>query len=100
MDLLKGFLATTLTSLLVLFLLILGIIVNLNLTILNPEFIITECNNLDIYSFIIDEAKSQLPDEEPFSTLGDVLNEFKPWLEEQSRVLIRSRLSRQERQPR
>ncbi|GAH19607.1 unnamed protein product, partial [marine sediment metagenome] len=48
----------------------LGIVITVNLTILNPNFITSE---LDIYSIIADQVREQIPAEEPY--IAQVVNE-------------------------
>jgi len=84
MNYLKGFASLVLGSLLVFILFILGLVVTINLTVLNPAFVVAELEKLDIYSIIIDEAKALLPNEKTYSSLDDMFTDLEPWLIEQT----------------
>ena len=90
MRIIRGLFSGFFCSLLVTVLFLLGIVVTINLTILNPDFLIAELDKLDIYSVIIDEAKAQLPGEELIGaeTLDNIITELEPWLEEQTAAVI------------
>ena len=90
MNIVRGLFAAFICFLLVTVLFLLGIIVTINLTILNPDFVVSEFDKLDIYSVIIDEAKAQLPGEELIGaeTLDNIITELEPWLEEQTAAVI------------
>ena len=88
MSFLRGFFSVVLGFLLVLSLVVIGIIITINLTVLNPDFVVSKLDKFDIYSIIIDEAKEQLPDEEPFGIMDDILVDLKPWLEEQVETVV------------
>jgi hypothetical protein len=61
------------------------------MTILNPDFVISELDKLDVYSVIIDQAKAQLPGQEFIDeeTVDEIVTELKPWFEEQADIVIR-----------
>ena len=90
MNIIRGLFSGFFCSLLVTVLFLLGIVVTINLTILNADFVVAELDELDIYSVIIDQAKAQLPGEELIGaeTLDNIISELKPWLEEQTAVVI------------
>jgi len=90
MRIIRGLFSGFFCSLLVTVLFLLGIVVTINLTILNPDFLIAELDKLDIYSVIIDEAKAQLPGEELIGaeTLDNIITELEPWLEEETAAVI------------
>ena len=90
MRIIRGLFSAFLCFLLVTVLFLLGIVVTINMTVLNPEFVVSEFDKLDIYSVIIDEAKAQLPGEELIGaeTLDNIITELEPWLEEQTAVVI------------
>lgn len=90
MRIIRGLFSGFFCSLLVTVLFLLGIVVTINMTVLNPGFVIAEFDKLDIYSVIIDEAKAQLPGEELIGaeTLDNIITELEPWLEEQTAAVI------------
>ena len=90
MNIVRGLFAGFFCSLLVTVLFLLGIVVTINLTVLNPEFVVAELDELDVYSVIIDQAKAQLSGEELIGaeTLDSIISELKPWLEEQTAAVI------------
>jgi len=68
----------------------LGIVITVNLTILNPNFIISELDKLDIYSIIADQVKNQIPAEEPYiaQVVDETITDLEPWLREQTATVI------------
>ncbi|GAH98224.1 unnamed protein product [marine sediment metagenome] len=48
----------------------LGIVITVNLTILNPNFIISELDKLDAYSIIANQVREQIPAEEPYIAIS------------------------------
>ncbi|GAI53925.1 unnamed protein product, partial [marine sediment metagenome] len=64
----------------------LGIVITLNLTILNPDFAISELDKLDGYSIITDKVREQIPTEEPYMAqiVDETITELEPWLREQT----------------
>jgi len=75
---------------LVVVLIVLGIVVTVNLTILNPNFVISELNKSDVYSIIVDQVKKQLPEEEPYiaQIADETITDLEPWFKEQVDVVI------------
>jgi len=65
----------------------LGIVITVNLTILNTNFIISE---LDIYSIIADQVREQIPAEEPYiaQVINETIADLEPWLKEQTATVI------------
>jgi len=65
----------------------LGIVITVNLTILNPNFIISE---LDIYFIIADQVREQIPAEEPYiaQVVDETIADLEPWLKEQTATVI------------
>lgn len=90
MNIVRGLFSGFFCALLVIVLFLLGIVVTINLTVLNPDFVVAELDKLDIYSVIIDQAKAELPGEELIGdeTLDNIITELKPWLEEQTAAVI------------
>jgi hypothetical protein len=68
----------------------LGIVITVNLTVLNPNFIISELDKLDIYSIIADQVKNQIPAEEPYiaQVVDETITDLEPWLREQTATVI------------
>jgi hypothetical protein len=87
MKFLKGFALFILGSLLFLSLFIFGIAFTLNQTILNPDFIVSQVNKLDIRSLAEDMLSQQIP-QEGEEYMGEVvtstITDLEPWLKEQA----------------
>lgn len=66
MHIVRGIFSGILSFVLVVTLVTLGIVITVNLTILNPNFIISELDKLDIYSIIANQVREQIPAEEPY----------------------------------
>jgi hypothetical protein len=79
-----------LSFVLVVTLVTLGIVITVNLTILNPNFIISELDKLDIYSIIADQMREQIPAEEPYiaQVVDETIADLEPWLKEQTATVI------------
>jgi hypothetical protein len=90
MSAVRGFFSGVFNFLLFDVLVILGLIVSLNLTILNPDFVTTEFKKLDVYSTVIEEAKARLPGQEFINTetVDEIVAELRPWFEEQADAVI------------
>lgn len=88
MSLLRNLAQTILCAVLVITVLLTGVILTANLSILNADFIIAEMHKADIYSLIIDEIQNQFGDSELEPLLSDALDELKPWIEEQTEYII------------
>src|SRR4030066_441889 len=91
MNVVRGFFSGVLCFLLFDALALLGIVITLNMTILNPDFVTSELDKLDVYSVVIDQAKAQLPVQEfiDAETVDEIVTELKPWFEEQADTVIR-----------
>ena len=92
MRIVRGIFSGIFSFVLVVVLVILGLVVTINLTILNPDFVISELDRLDAYSIITDQVKSQLPEEEPYiaQVVDETLIELEPWMKEQVTTVIYS----------
>ncbi len=94
MKIVNGIFSGILGFLLTVTLIILGGIITLENTILNPAFIISEMEKLDAYSIIADEIslqlKNQLPTEVPYAEeiIDETITELEPWLREQVNLVI------------
>jgi len=91
MSVVRGFFSGVFAFLLFDVLVLLGLIITINLTILNPDFVTSELDKLDVYSVVIEQAKAQLPGQEflDTQTVDDIVAELKPWFEEQADKVIR-----------
>ncbi|MEA3253724.1 MAG: hypothetical protein U9Q17_02110 [Chloroflexota bacterium] len=92
MHIVRGVFSGIFAFVLVCVLVILGIVVTVDATILNPEFLISEFDRLDIYSIVVDQAKSQLVEAEPHMAqiADESLAEVEPWLREQAASAVYS----------
>jgi hypothetical protein len=90
MSALRGFLSGVFCFLLFDALVLLGLIISLNLTILNPDFVTAELQKLDVYSTVIEQAKTMLPSQQYISTetIDELVSELEPWFEEQANTVI------------
>ena len=90
MNAVRGFFSGVFCFLLFDVLALLGIVITLNMTALNPDFVTSELDKLDVYSVIIDQAKAQLPGQEFIDeeTVDEIVTELKPWFEEQADIVI------------
>ncbi|OGN92652.1 MAG: hypothetical protein A2Z75_08315 [Chloroflexi bacterium RBG_13_50_10] len=90
MNLLRGFLSGVFGFLLFDVLVLLGLIISLNLTVLNPDFVTGELDKLDVYPAIIEQAKTMLPSQQFIDdeTVDKIVSELRPWFEEQADKVI------------
>jgi hypothetical protein len=90
MSVFRGFLSGVFNFLLFDVLVLLGLIISLNLTILNPDFVTAELQKLDVYSTVIEQAKTMLPSQQFISaeTVDELVSELTPWFEEQANTVI------------
>jgi hypothetical protein len=90
MSAVRGFFSGVFCFLLFDVLVLLGLIISLNLTILNHDFVTSELDKLDVYSVVIEQAKAQLPGQEFIKpeVVDSMLAELKPWLREQANIVI------------
>jgi hypothetical protein len=91
MSAVRGFFSGVFCFLLFDVLALLGIVITVNMTILNPDFVTSELDKLDVYSVAIEQAKAQLPVQEfiDAETVDELVTELKPWFEEQADTVIR-----------
>jgi len=68
----------------------LGTIISLNLTVLNPDFAISELDKLGGYSMISDKVREQIPVEGPYvaQLVDETIIELEPWLREQTNSAV------------
>jgi len=92
MKFLKILALSLLSVLLFLSLSIFGLVLMVNHTILNPDFIIAELNKLDISSLVKDLLSQQIPQDEPYITeiIDDTFADLEPWVREQLHTSIYS----------
>ncbi len=92
MNAVRGFFSGVFGFLLFDVLVLLGLVISLNLTILNPDFVVAELDKLDVYSVIAEQAKTMLPSQEfiDAETVDELVTELKPWFEEQASAVIPS----------
>jgi len=90
MNIVRAIFSGLFSFILVVALVTLGIVLTINHTILNPDFVISEIDKLDVHSIIVEQVKSQLPEEVPYITeiFDDVAAELEPWLKEQTTRVI------------
>jgi hypothetical protein len=90
MNIARGIFSGLFSFILVVTLVALGIALTLNHTILNPDFVISEIDKLDVQSIIVEQVKSQLPEGVPYMAeiFDEVVAELKPWLKEQTSEVI------------
>ena len=92
MKFLKILALSLLSFLLFLSLSIFGLVLMVNHTILNPDFIIAELNKLDISSLVKDLLNQQIPQDEPYITeiIDNTITELEPWIRDQAHDSIYS----------
>jgi hypothetical protein len=90
MRIVRGIFSGIFSFVLVITLIALGIAITVNLTILNPNFIISELDKLDIYSILTDQVRDQIPTEEPYiaQIADETITELEPWLKDQVNTVI------------
>ena len=90
MNIARGIFSGLFSFILVVTLVALGIALTINHTILNPNFVISEIDKLDVQSIIVEQVKSQLPEGVPYMAeiFDEVVAELKPWLKEQTSEVI------------
>jgi len=94
MNIVNGIISGILGFLLTVTLIILGGIITVENTILNPAFIISEMEKLDAHSIIINEISlqvmDQLPTEVPYveEIVDETITELEPWVKEQVNFVI------------
>ena len=74
-----------------------GIVIAVNMTVLNPDFLAREIERLNIYDLVRDQIQGDLQTQEMYglvdgialdSMIEDILEEIKPWLEEQTEMIV------------
>ena len=90
MNIARGIFSGLFSFILVVTLVALGIALTINNTILNPDFVISEIDKLDVQSIIVEQVKSQLPEGVPYiaDIFDEVVAELEPWLKEQTSEVI------------
>jgi hypothetical protein len=90
MSIVRGIFSGTFCFLLFVVLVLLGLIISLNLTVLNADFVTAELVKLDVYSTVIDQAKTLIPSQPFIDTkmVDELAVELKPWLQEQASTVI------------
>ena len=90
MHIVRGIFSGIFGFLLTVTLIALGIVITFNLTMLNPDFVISEFNTTDAYSIIANQVREQIPTEDPYiSGIADEsITELEPWLEVQVNAVI------------
>ena len=95
MKILKGLALSLLSLLLFLSLSVFGLLFTLNNTALNPDFIVSELDKLDVTSlageFVHEQVAEQLPEEFGFvtpETIDNILTDVEPWIREQTSIAV------------
>lgn len=90
MHIVRGIFSGIFSFLLTITLIALGIVITFNLTLLNPNFVISEFHKTDIYSIIANQVREQIPTEDPYIAriADETVTELKPWLEVQVNSVI------------
>lgn len=85
MNFLKGMALGFVGLLLFILLPSLGLAINFKSTLLNPQFIVNEAQDLDINSIVREYISKQLPpdDQRYLQAIDDTLVQLKPWIDEQ-----------------
>jgi len=92
MNVLKGVALGILSFLLFLSLSVFGLALTLNYTILNPDFVVSEVDRLDISALAEEVLAEQIPEEEEFMVgfLDTAVADLEPWIKEQVSVVTYS----------
>ena len=92
MSAVRGFFSGVFCFLLFDVLLLLGLVITVNLTVLNPDFVTDELDKLGVYPVLIEQAKTQLPGQEYIDDeiVDELVTELTPWFEEQADAAIHS----------
>jgi hypothetical protein len=90
MSAVRGFFSGVFCFLLFVVLVLLGLITSLNLTVLDADFVTAELEKLDVYSTIIDQARTLVPSQPFIDTkmIDELAVELEPWLQEQADTVI------------
>jgi len=91
----KGFAIGLLNFILFLCLCVLGVVITLNMTILNPDFVVRQLDKVDTTSIIKEQLEAQFIPQIPsefqsmaVTIIDDVVDEFEPVLKEQTKAAI------------
>jgi len=91
----KGFAIGLLNFILFLCLCVLGVAVMLNLTILNPDFVVRQLDKIDTTSLIKEQLEAQFTPQIPpefqsmaVTVIDDIVDEFEPMIKEQASAAI------------
>ncbi len=90
MPIVKSIFSGIFSFLLTVTLIALGIVITLNLTVLNPDFIISELDKTNTYSIIADQVREQVPTDDPYiaQVVDITITELEPWLRDQVNAVI------------
>ena len=90
MNIVRGIFSGFFSFALVVVLIALGIVTTINHSILNPSFIISELDSLDVHSIIMNQVSAQLPEDIPYMAeiIDEAATELEPWLKEQTAAII------------
>ncbi len=90
MNIVRGFFSGVFAFLLFDVLVLLGLVTCLNLTILNPDFVTAELKKLDVYTAVMEQARTMLPGQQYIDaeTMDELVQELEPWFEEQADKVI------------
>ena len=94
MKIVNGILSIILGVFLTVSLIVLGGIITVENTILNPAFVISEMEKMDVYSIVTDQVslqlKGQFTPEAPYveEIIDETITELEPWIREQVNLVI------------
>jgi hypothetical protein len=90
MSVVRGFFSVVFNFLLFDVLVLLALIISLNLTILNADFVTDELEKLDVYPAVIEQAKTMIPGQEYIDagTVDEIVADLTPWFKEQAGTVI------------
>jgi hypothetical protein len=90
MSFVRGFFSGVLNFILFDVLVLLGLIIALNLTILNADFVTDELDKLNVYPVVIEQAKTMIPGQEYIDagTVDEIVADLTPWFKEQVNTVI------------
>jgi hypothetical protein len=90
MSAVRGFFSGIFNFLLFDVLVLLGLIIALNMTVLNADFVTNELKKLDVYPVVIEQAKAMIPGQEYIdaATVDEIVADLTPWFEEQADTVI------------
>jgi len=92
MKFLKGLALGLLSFLLFLSLALFGLALTLNHTILNPDFVTSKLDSLDIPALIKDWLNQQIPQDEPYiaEVIDNTITDLEPWIRDQTHTSVYS----------